>query len=438
MDGRYIEPRRTMWAVAEILWQDPTGTPFRAPATIEDTSVSGACLRVKAPIGIGSRLTVKWHREQFCAIARNCRRDGSDFLLGVLRDESESKNQITKASNASDTGRPADLTTAVHHAPERQEPSPPKFPALDSQPESAGVLASSIPSSVQAVPSGTLQPSSPRSEPLLGRSSKAVPRTSARAGQPSRPQLDRRSQVQSAALSTRQERKVMESKKHFPNFWRRQQDQNEDASAKPTPTEAPVNQPNTHAAETWNGPRGDLLSYDDIYHAAGILSPRSGYGIHKVVEMLNSERIRSLSKDIQRASVLMALDAAGASADELLQDATRRQQALGSYEDGQRRQVEEFEARAAQENTQLQAEMERLTAHYAERIQHNLDQVAKEKEALRNWQMAKQHETQRISEVIDLCSPQPAAPKSEPSVSAAPAVSAQLQPSLVTKASAGR
>jgi len=190
--------------------------------------------------------------------------------------------------------------------------------------------------------------------------------------------------------------------------------------------------------EGLTGPQSNLLSYDDIYHAAGILSPRSGYGIHKVVEMLNSERIRSLSKDIQRASVLMALDAAGASADELLQDATRRQQALGSYEDGQRRQVEEFEARAAQENTQLQAEMERLTAHYAERIQHNLDQVAKEKEALRNWQMAKQHETQRISEVIDLCSPQPAAPKSEPSVSAAPAVSAQLQPSLVTKASAGR
>jgi len=118
----------------------------------------------------------------------------------------------------------------------------------------------------------------------------------------------------------------MESKKLFPNFWRRQQDP--DAPAKSTPTEVPVNQPNTHAAEA--GPRGDLLSYDDIYHAAGIMSPRSGYGIHKVVEMLNSERIRALSKDIQRASVLMALDAACASADELLQDATRRQQALDS------------------------------------------------------------------------------------------------------------
>jgi len=232
----------------------------------------------------------------------------------------------------------------------------------------------------------------------------------------------------------------MESKKLFPNFWRRQpdQNQNEDAPAKSLPKEAPMNNPNPHAALAANSSRADLLSYDDIYHAAGIMSPRSGYGIHKVVEMLNSERIRALSKDIQRASVLMALDAAGASVDQLLQDATRRQHALDSYEDGQRKQIEEFEARKAQENTQLQAEMERLTAHYAERIQHNLDQVTKEKEMLRNWQMAKQHESQRISEVVDLCSKQPEPAKPEPSVTAAAPTSAPLQPSLVTKASAGR
>ena len=46
--------------------------------------------------------------------------------------------------------------------------------------------------------------------------------------------------------------------------------------------------------------------------------------------------------------------------------------------------------------------MERVAAHNAERVQHNQDQVAREKEALRNWQMAKPHESQRISEVIEL------------------------------------
>jgi hypothetical protein len=47
--------------------------------------------------------------------------------------------------------------------------------------------------------------------------------------------------------------------------------------------------------------------------------------------MLNGDRIRDLSQDVNRASVLMALDAAGISSDELPTDATRRQNALTAY-----------------------------------------------------------------------------------------------------------
>jgi hypothetical protein len=194
----------------------------------------------------------------------------------------------------------------------------------------------------------------------------------------------------------------------------------------------------THPAESLTGSQSNLLSYEDIYHAPGILTPRSGYGVHKVVDMLNSDRIRELSKDIKRASVLMALDAAGSSPDDLLKDATHRQQALNSYEAGQQKQLEEFEARKAQENTKIQAEMDRVTAHYADRIQQNLDGVAREKDALRNWQMAKQHESQRISEVIELCAKQPTgAPLNnvQSPTAATPAVPAQ--PNLGSKATAG-
>jgi len=210
----------------------------------------------------------------------------------------------------------------------------------------------------------------------------------------------------------------MASKSVFPKFWRRQQD--EDAPKHATLKEAPVNSPSSKApaAEAVNGPGSDLLSYDDIYHAAGIMSPRSGYGIHKVVEMLNSQRIRELSTDIKRASVLMALDAAGTSVDDVLQDATRRQQALNAYEAAQRKQLEEFETHKSRENAQIEAEMERLRAHYAQRMQSNRDQVAREKETLRNWQMAMQHESQRISDVIELCGKQPAAASPESSTAA--------------------
>ena len=194
----------------------------------------------------------------------------------------------------------------------------------------------------------------------------------------------------------------MESKTLFPKLWRGTPAN--DGSGKSKLSEVPVNKP-SHVADATPASKTELLSYDDIYRAAGILNPPSGYGIQKVVEMLNSERLRDLSQDIKRVSVLMALDAAGTSIDDLLQDATRRQSALDSYEGGRRQQLESFEARKAQENAQIEAELERIRAHYAERIQHNREQVQQEKEAMRNWQMAMQHETQRIQEVRELCKP---------------------------------
>ena len=139
-----------------------------------------------------------------------------------------------------------------------------------------------------------------------------------------------------------------------------------------------MNKPNSAVNDAPCGPSA-LLSYEDIYRAAGIMSPGAGYGIHKVVDMMNNERIHDLSKDVKRASVLMALDAAGISSDDLLTDATRRQNALTSYEASQRKQLEDFEARKARENARIEEEMEKVRSHYAERIQANLDQWQKKK-----------------------------------------------------------
>ena len=211
----------------------------------------------------------------------------------------------------------------------------------------------------------------------------------------------------------------MQPKTIFPHFWRRKQDRcisDEDAPAK-SMMEAAMNKPMQES--TPSGPRGELLNYEDIYRASGIMTPGSGYGIHKVVEMLNSDRIRDLAKDVKRASVLMALDAAGISADDLFTDATRRQNALSAYEAAQVKQLEDFEARKAKENSRIEEELEKVRAHYAQRVQANLDQVAKEREALRNWQMAMQHETQRISEVIELCGKQTTPSAAEKALAAA-------------------
>jgi hypothetical protein len=389
MDGRYIEPRKVMWAMAEITWENDGGTSFRVPAILEDTSTSGACIRIKRPVAIGSRLNIKWHREEFPAIARNCRRDGGDFLLGVLREAeilSVTQSAGYRAVPDAKAGNPADSLAEAKdvNASPPQTPLPAPVRLL----EPAPAVRPTQPVQSRRAFTGVVETSSPRP----------------------------RREIHNEGTSPRPERKVMQPKTIFPHFWRRKQDG--DAPANSSIMEAPVNKPIT-PEQTPSGPRGELLNYEDIYRAVGIMSPGSGYGIHKVVDMLNNDRIRDLSRDAKRASVLMALDAAGISADELLTDATRRQNALTAYEAGQVKQLEDFETRKGKENVRIEDEMEKVRAHYAQRVQANLDQVVKEKETLHNWQMAMQHETQRIAEVIDLCGKQPAPAQSSRAMAAA-------------------
>ncbi|MGA8153622.1 MAG: hypothetical protein WB952_21915 [Terriglobales bacterium] len=147
----------------------------------------------------------------------------------------------------------------------------------------------------------------------------------------------------------------------------------------------------------------ELLPMEDIYLAAGIVSPRKGYSIKKVVEMLDSEHTRGLSKEMKRAAVLMALDAAGVSIDELRRDAKSRQDALDSYEAEQRRQIEAEWERKVEENVQIQAELERVKAQYMARITRNLEAVAREKATFTAWLATKNQESQSTAEAAELC-----------------------------------
>jgi len=164
-------------------------------------------------------------------------------------------------------------------------------------------------------------------------------------------------------------------------------------------------------AENGTGFQGDLLAMDDIYRAAGITSPRRGYSISKVVEMLRSEHMRGLSKEMRRAAVLMALDAAGVSVDEVLQDAKVRQEAIEAYAAEQRKHAEAQWARKAEENIQIQAELEQVKALYAEKIRRNLDGIAREKATFGNWLKLKEQEIQGIAEAVEQVLKPPAAPE---------------------------
>lgn len=399
MDGREIEPRVLMWAVAEISWQDPGGEQYQAPATLEDTSTSGACVRLKRPLAVGCVVNIRWQREQFSAVARNCRKEGRDFVIGVRR-EAEGR------SSAKNLGKLGPAATAkLPELPSAPAKDHPLLQALQAERERRRTQEIAVPghSSTPALDQAS------RSTAARSRVQTVSPETADTAvlvpNCASRPVWLESSQMAGVShnpgASSRPERKDMEPKTLFPRFWRRAK--GPERPALDSSKEVVVNKPNKATAEPSSAGHHEMLSYEDIYHAAGIMNPPSGYGIHKVLEMVNSERIRDLSKDVKRASVLMALDAAGASANDVLNDATLRQEALNRYEAGNKKRMEEFESAKAREIEQIEEEMERVRTHYAERIQRNRDLVAQEKEGLRNWQMAMQHEVQRIAEVIELC-----------------------------------
>jgi len=149
--------------------------------------------------------------------------------------------------------------------------------------------------------------------------------------------------------------------------------------------------------------QNDLLPLDEIYLAAGIGSPRRGYTIKKVVEMMHSEHLTALSKEMRRASVMMALEAAGISVDEVLRDAQVRLEAIKSYEADQKQLCEAEWARKTEEHGQLKAELEQVRARFSERMKQAQDGIAGGRARFETWLTTMHEEAQSIAEAAELC-----------------------------------
>jgi hypothetical protein len=147
-------------------------------------------------------------------------------------------------------------------------------------------------------------------------------------------------------------------------------------------------------------------SFEQIYLNAAVKPPRIAYGILKVAAMVNSAHLAGLSSDAKRCSLLMALEAAGVEVEDLLQDAVVRQKALNEYEEVQQQKLKDFEGAKLEENSKLQAELDRITGQFLTRIQANLEDVAREQDKFRGWQRSKQQEAQKITEAATFCVPQ--------------------------------
>lgn len=150
----------------------------------------------------------------------------------------------------------------------------------------------------------------------------------------------------------------------------------------------------------FTAPVANPTSFEEIYRAAEITDASHGYTILKVADMLQSEHIRSLAPTVKRSSILLALEAAGVKLQEVLEDAVRRDRALDTYEHVQERALHELEGHKAEENRQIQAELDQIVAEHQARIQKNNDEVTKEKERFYGWRLKKQQEEKKISDAV--------------------------------------
>jgi len=430
-------------AVATVVWEDQGGASRQSAVKIEDTSRSGACLRIATPIRVGTKLAVDWREGRFSCVARYCRPDGEEYSVGVQRD-------VPAVAATAKTTVPtvviANVIQPPPSTPVQPAPAAPK-PAQNVKQLLVGPPPETPPSLFAETPSSTRQ-------------ADAVVRKIESKSDSSVVQPRERRSIQRAELQTDQPRR-REERTHMLSKWLNRSPKNEgkdtpdgnsttasahtDGALPPSPVTHPAT-PSTSDAHAGPGrpspstPQGDFLPLEDIYRATPSLGSRTGYSIHKVVDMLKSNHIRALPNEMKSASVLMALEVAGISAEEMLKDARYRLEALSSYEADQEKRLQEYESRKLQENAEIQLEVERLTEHYRDRMKHNLEELALARSPFSNWQTMKQEEVQRISAAAELCAKRPVseAPNASPLPSDAlsavrsPAVTVQ-PPELVPK-----
>ena len=89
MSEKRAEFRIPLMARVDVLWEDEDGNPRVAPATLEDKSRGGVSVRMRTPIADGSHITIKWGDEHVSGIVTNCRRQKSQYVVGVRRSPGE-------------------------------------------------------------------------------------------------------------------------------------------------------------------------------------------------------------------------------------------------------------------------------------------------------------------------------------------------------------
>lgn len=158
--------------------------------------------------------------------------------------------------------------------------------------------------------------------------------------------------------------------------------------------------PDAEAEAVFTTPVRDPTAFEDIYRSAKIPTPDHDYTVLKIAEMLQSDHIKALSADVKKKSILVALDAAGVTVAEIVEDAVQRDRALDTYERVLQKNLERLRADKDAENRALQEELNVRMKELRARIEANEKEVSTEQDQLLAWRKQKHREEDRIAEAV--------------------------------------
>jgi hypothetical protein len=144
----------------------------------------------------------------------------------------------------------------------------------------------------------------------------------------------------------------------------------------------------------------DAPDFQPVYAEAGVPLPMRGYGIDKMVEILESKRLASLPREVRIAAVMASLEAAGVSLQSVVKDASLRERALSGFVAAKEREVDALRQRNEARAAALKDEIDSFVGdknHEIEGLEHASKTAGS---AFSQLQLRKRQEEERLREVV--------------------------------------
>jgi hypothetical protein len=124
------------------------------------------------------------------------------------------------------------------------------------------------------------------------------------------------------------------------------------------------------------------ISFDDVFKAAGIPMPPRGWSVDKLMEFLNSDRVRGLDRADAQRKILTLLASENVDAADVIKDAISRDHALDAFADS----IRDKRQRWRTEKTLAIQELER--------------EIADEEKNWNEWRRKKRQREQQMARAV--------------------------------------